>query len=111
VAFRIPLGSPGLPAISLEHSDSVPRVQDPLVRLLWQAPERGGSLDSVSDTKNLADPAFEPTDEDLIGLAKRAFAHIREAQEDSLRKVRADIAIARQAALERLHRRKAEAAR
>jgi hypothetical protein len=60
----------------------------------------------VSDVKNLADPAFEPTDEDLIGLSKRAFAHVREAQADSLRKLRADIAAARQAALERLRRRK-----
>jgi len=65
----------------------------------------------VSDLKNLADPSFEPTDEDLIGLSKRAFAHVREAQEDSLRKLRADIAVARKAALERLHRRKSGAAR
>jgi hypothetical protein len=68
-------------------------------------------LTIVSDIRNLADPAFEPTDEDLIGLAKRAFAHVREAHEESLRKVRADIAAARQAALERLNRRKSGAAR
>jgi hypothetical protein len=62
--------------------------------------------DTVSDAKNLADPAFEPSDEDLMGLAKRAFAHVRGAQEDSLRKLRADIATARQAALERLRLRR-----
>ena len=83
----------------------------PGVARAFSSRSRTCSLENVSDTKNLSDPAFEPTDEDLIGLAKRAFAHIREAQEDSLRKVRADIAIARQAALERLHRRKPEAAR
>jgi hypothetical protein len=60
----------------------------------------------VSAVKNLADPAFEPTDEDLIGLANRAFAHVREAQEESLRRLRADIAAARQAALERLRLRR-----
>jgi len=60
----------------------------------------------VSELKRLADPAFEPTDEDLVGLAKRAFAHVREAQEDSLRKLRAEIAAARQAALERLRLRR-----
>jgi len=61
----------------------------------------------VSDPKNLADPTFEPTDEDLIGLSKRAFAHVREQHEDSLRKLRVDIATARQAAMERLRLRKA----
>jgi hypothetical protein len=56
----------------------------------------------VSDTKNLADPTFEPTDEDLIELARRAFAHVRSAQEETSRKLRAEIAAARQAALDRL---------
>jgi hypothetical protein len=60
----------------------------------------------VTDVKNLADPAFEPTDEDLIGLSKRAFAHVRQAHEDSLRRLRADIAAAREAALERLRKRR-----
>jgi hypothetical protein len=54
----------------------------------------------VDDRKRLADPTYEPTDEDLIGLSKRAFAHVRDAQEESLRKLRADIASAREAALE-----------
>ena len=56
---------------------------------------------------NLADPAFEPTDDDLIGLAKRAFGHVREAQDNAARALRADIATARLAALERLLRRSA----
>jgi hypothetical protein len=60
----------------------------------------------VSHAKNLADPAFEPSDEDLIGLSKRAFAHVRQAHEDSLRRLRADIATAREAALERLRLRR-----
>jgi hypothetical protein len=55
------------------------------------------------EPKRLADPAFEPTDDDLIGLSKRAFAHVRDAREESLRKMRAEIAVARKAALERLH--------
>jgi hypothetical protein len=59
----------------------------------------------VSDVKNLADPAFEPTDEDLIGLSKRAFAHVRKTHEESLRRLRAEIAAAREAALDRLRRR------
>jgi hypothetical protein len=54
------------------------------------------------DSKRLADPAFEPTDEDLIGLSKRAFAHVRDAREESLRRLRAEIAVAHHAALERL---------
>ena len=52
--------------------------------------------------KRLADPTFEPTDEDLIGLSKRAFAHVGEAREASLRKLRTEIAAARKASLERL---------
>jgi hypothetical protein len=54
------------------------------------------------EPKRLADPTFEPTDEDLIGLSKRAFAHVREAREASLRKLRTEIAAARKASLERL---------
>ena len=58
--------------------------------------------------KNLADPAFEPTDEDLIGLSKRAFAHVREEHEESLRKIREEITAARKAALDRLYAMKPE---
>ncbi len=58
---------------------------------------------SGEQPKRLADPAFEPTDEDLIGLSKRAFAHVRGAHEESLRKMREDIAATSKSALERLH--------
>lgn len=57
----------------------------------------------MSEPKRLADPAFEPTDEDLFGISKRAFAHVRAAREESLRIMRDEIAVARKAALERLH--------
>jgi hypothetical protein len=40
---------------------------------------------------NLADPAYEPTDDDLAGLMHAAFAHVAEAHEDSLRSMRARI--------------------
>jgi hypothetical protein len=56
----------------------------------------------MDEPKRLADPAFEPTDEDLIGLSKRAFAHVRLAREESLRTMREEIAVARRSALERL---------
>jgi hypothetical protein len=54
------------------------------------------------EPKRLEDPAFEPTDEDLIGLSKRAFAHVRAARDASLHKLRTEIAAARKASLERL---------
>jgi hypothetical protein len=56
----------------------------------------------MDEPKRLSDPAFEPTDEDLIGLSKRAFAHVRGAYQESLRKMREDIAAASKSALERL---------
>jgi hypothetical protein len=57
----------------------------------------------MDDPKRLlADPAFEPTDDDLIGLSKRAFAHVEAEREESLRRVREDIAAARKSSLERL---------
>ena len=43
----------------------------------------------MDNRKRLSDPAFEPTDEDLVGLSRRAFAHVREEQETSIRKLRA----------------------
>jgi uncharacterized protein YbjQ (UPF0145 family) len=45
---------------------------------------------------------YKPSDEDLIGLAKRAFAGLKEAQKARLTKVRSDIARAREEALARL---------
>jgi 4'-phosphopantetheinyl transferase EntD len=58
---------------------------------------------------NLADPSFEPTDEQLEGLSKRAFAGVREAHERAMARMRAEIAAGRMAAMERLHARKGKA--
>lgn len=63
----------------------------------------------MDPSKNLSDPAFEPSDEDLIGLARRAFAHVRADQEAAARKLRAEIAVARAAAMGRLQKRRAQA--
>jgi hypothetical protein len=41
---------------------------------------------------NLADPAFEPTDEQLGELFKRAFADVGAKHRESLAKLRAEIA-------------------
>lgn len=71
-------------------------------RRAWRFPTRNAKLEQMAEPKRLADPAFEPTDEDLIGLSKRAFAHVRGAHEESLRKMRDEIAAARKSALERL---------
>ena len=57
----------------------------------------------MDEPKRLADPAFEPTDEDLVGISKRAFAHVPAAHEESLRKMRGEIAAARKSALARLY--------
>jgi hypothetical protein len=37
---------------------------------------------------NLADPSFEPTDEDLIGLSQRAFADVKARNAEMLEKMR-----------------------
>jgi hypothetical protein len=72
----------------------------------WQHFERCGNISFVANNRNLADPDFEPSDEDLIGLSQRAFAHVRKAHEESMVKLRADIAAAREVAMKRLHDRK-----
>ena len=41
---------------------------------------------------NLADPDFEPTDEQLQELSRKSFAHVAEANRASLRRLREDIA-------------------
>lgn len=41
---------------------------------------------------NLADPAFEPTDEQLGELFKRAFADVEREHRESLARLRAEIA-------------------
>lgn len=45
----------------------------------------------MSARGNLADPAYEPSDEDLLGLMHDAFEHVRDAREESLRAMRARI--------------------
>jgi hypothetical protein len=57
---------------------------------------------SVSEPINLADPSWEPSDAQLAGLMQRAFAGVRPAQAEMLRKLRAEIALARTGALRRL---------
>lgn len=44
---------------------------------------------------NLADPSFEPTDEQLGELFKRAFADVDRQHRESLAKLRAEIAALR----------------
>ena len=46
----------------------------------------------MGDAINLADPDFEPTDEQLMELSKRAFADVRERHEAALARMHADIA-------------------
>ena len=41
---------------------------------------------------NLADPSFEPTDEQLAELFKRAFADVGRQHRESLARLRAEIA-------------------
>jgi 4'-phosphopantetheinyl transferase EntD len=49
----------------------------------------------MSDRIDLADPDFEPTDEQLQELSHRAFAGIKQARAESRAKLRAEIAAAR----------------
>jgi hypothetical protein len=56
----------------------------------------------MSERINLADPSFEPTDEQLAGLMSRAFAGVRGAHERTMARLRAEIAAARVEALTRL---------
>jgi hypothetical protein len=51
---------------------------------------------------NLADPAYEPSDEELSGLMREAFGGLREAREKSLADMRARIAELEAEALARL---------
>lgn len=65
----------------------------------------------MSDRVNLADPAYEPSDEDLTGLMHEAFAGLREAREQSLVEMRARIAVLqREARVEFNARRRAASA-
>jgi hypothetical protein len=48
---------------------------------------------------NLADPDFEPTDEQLIGLSKRAFANVAHDRAQALKLLRQQISEQREHAL------------
>ena len=47
----------------------------------------------MGDAINLSDPAFEPTDEQLIGLSKRAFAGVAAKHQAVLARLRAEIEV------------------
>lgn len=55
--------------------------------------------------KNLADPDYEPSDEDFAELLRSAFAGLREAHEASLREMRARILVLQTEARERFEAR------
>lgn len=57
----------------------------------WPRAAPGPILGRVSPPINLADPDFEPTDEQLIGLSKRAFAGVNDRHAAALAKMRAEI--------------------
>ncbi len=56
---------------------------------------------------NLADDAFEPTDEQLTGLSVRAFAGVPAAHRAAMARLRVEIATAREEALRALDARTA----
>jgi hypothetical protein len=63
----------------------------------------------MADVINLADPAFEPSDEQLVGLSSRAFAGVAAAHERSLAKLRTEIEALRERALRDFEERQAAA--
>lgn len=69
----------------------------------------GLSSHQMANAINLADPEFEPSDEQLRDLSTRAFAGVREAHELALQKLRTDITAARGDALRSLDARIASA--
>jgi len=85
-----------------------PRNADELLGriLAWPCAEPYDRL--MSGPINLADPAFEPTDEQLQDLSRRAFAGVAAAHAKSLVELRVRIAEARREALEALDRRERE---
>lgn len=54
--------------------------------------------------KNLADPEFEPTDEELVELSRRAFEGVAAAMQDDRERLRASIAAQRREVLAALRR-------
>jgi hypothetical protein len=65
----------------------------------------------MSERRNLADPAFEPTDADLMELSREAFAGVREARDRTLEELRAKIATLRAQVLRDLDERLARPAK
>ncbi len=53
-------------------------------------------------TVNLADPSYEPTDDDLRALASEAFADVARRRREALERLYREIAVLREAALARL---------
>ncbi len=49
--------------------------------------------------RNLADPSYEPSDEDFAELTHRAFADVRAQNDAALARIRAEIEKAREEAL------------
>ncbi len=49
---------------------------------------------------DLADPSFEPTDEELTELSKRAFGHLKQEHADAAARLREEMRREREAALE-----------
>jgi len=78
--------------VSLENTDG---------RLVAKS-EPGRYPLKMGEPVNLTDPEFEPSDEDLVGLSTRAFAGVRTANTEIVRKLRAEIEVARERAVRRL---------
>jgi hypothetical protein len=57
----------------------------------------------MSRPVNLASPEFEPTDEELIELSRRAFAHVGAAQDASAAALRDRIEARRKTVLAQVH--------
>jgi hypothetical protein len=66
--------------------------------------ENEGRAPETARWQAATDADFEPSDEELAGLMKRAFAGIKEAERARLAKLRSDVAKAREEALARFER-------
>ncbi len=61
----------------------------------------------MGETINLADPDFEPSDEQLIELSRRAFGDVKARHEAALARLRAEIAARGKQLLRELEEREA----
>jgi hypothetical protein len=64
----------------------------------------------ASQPIDLADPAFEPTDEQLAGLVTRAFSGVKAAHDAAMARLRTEIAEEREKALAKFAAQLAEVA-